>query len=66
MMTHRVPQRSFDLKNLNNLNNLVPLDDAWWPLVMLRNAFKKKNDKTYGKFHILGWGVFSEGSFSIC
>ena len=31
----------------------------------IREAFKKKNDETYGKFHILGGGV-SEGSFSIC
>ena len=32
---------------------------------VLREAFKKKNDETYGKFHILGGGV-SKGSFSIC
>ena len=30
-----------------------------------REAFKKNNDETYGKFHILGGGV-SRGSFSIC
>ena len=32
--------------------------------VVAKGSFKKKNDETYGKFHILG-GV-SEGSFSIC
>ena len=31
-----------------------------------REAFKKNNDETYGKFHILGGGGVSMGSFSIC
>ena len=31
----------------------------------VREAFKKNNDETYGKFHILGGGI-SRGSFSIC
>ena len=35
-------------------------------LRVFREAFKKNNDKTYGKFHILGGGGVSRGSFSIC
>ena len=30
--------------------------------IKVREAFKKKNDETYGKFHILGGGV-SGGHF---
>ena len=32
----------------------------------LREALKKNNDETYGKFHILGGEGVSKGSFSIC
>ena len=37
-----------------------PIQGAKWdPLVLLREAFKKNNDETYGKFHILGTGAKS-------
>ena len=32
---------------------------------LLYGSFQKKNDETYGKFHMLGGGV-PGGSFSIC
>ena len=41
----------------------MPYPIIWFFSCLVREAFKKNNDETNGKFHILGGGVSAGGHF---